>query len=136
MREVQLRRMQEVSLQRWLGIALFNAYAIATQPSRRAIERVAHDRVSQRGQMYADLVRAPCFDMHLHQRERAPRSGDVPASEPFQHAPVTYRGACAVLQATLCGHADAPHGVASYGQIDRSLVLPHVAMDERHVHLA
>ena len=37
-------------------------------PARPAVERVAHDRVADRAQVHADLVRAPGVDRHLAQR--------------------------------------------------------------------
>ena len=79
MQELQVRRVQEVPL------ASSSASRSARRSAplicvRRAVQRVAHDRMPKRLQMHPDLVRPAGLDRHLDQRERPVRRG-----QPLQH---------------------------------------------------
>ena len=85
------------------------------------ILHVAGHRVAERAQVHADLVRAPCLELHTEQREppRPTENGEMGDGVPRTSA--------------MERHALAVTKVPADGSIDRALVLRQLAVDDRHV---
>src|ERR1039457_4700735 len=73
MRQLKHRRMQKISIQpeRRGHSGRPSFVRLRPQFAGRAIERVAHHRMSERRHMHANLVRASRFDLELDQRKLA-----------------------------------------------------------------
>ena len=84
------------------------------QLRRRAVERVANDRMMQRGKVHADLMRAAGVELDFDERGGVDAGEDAPVGAGF--AGVGEGGAAAR------GHADAALGVAADGEIDAAVV--------------
>src|SRR6266566_6354989 len=89
----------------------------------RPVERVAHDRVADRREVDADLVRASGQRLGFEQRE----VGEAP-----QHAIV---GPSLASADAFGPHAHAVDGVASNGLYDLSLRVRHTPVNERDIRL-
>ena len=115
MRKPDARRVQEIALQE-RKIARARA-----QAARRAVERVTHNWMPDRGKVRADLVRASGMKHSLDQRasvqtrDHAPVGSRVPALVPAR------------------GHSRPPVRIARNGQRDRSGIARHFAMNQRQI---
>ena len=92
--EISFQRRQELSADAFLA--------------RRAVNRVAHDRTSERGEMHANLVSSAGVQARLDERK---------VSEPHAQPPVR---TCLAAFGAPCCHARAAAKVARNGQLDDS----------------
>ena len=88
---------------------------------RRAVERIAGHRVTQRGKVHANLVRAPGVQIGFDQRV----SGNAQADSPI--------GArCAAFPAA-CGHTDSSMQIARHGKLDAAGIFLQFAVKQSNV---
>src|SRR6266403_626254 len=121
LRETELRGVQEIAAQ-GSQRALANL-----ELRRRTVERVAHNWMSQRGEMHANLVRAAGVKLNF---------GEGCVVDACDGAPIGARFAgIAQHDAAAGGHPRAISGVARYGELDMAAVFLEMAFEERQVGL-
>ena len=112
--ELQAPRVQEQALE--------PVRALARRP--RAVHHVARDRVTERGEMHADLVRAPGDQVQLQERPRGEALPDAIARD--RGSPVGHHGhPLAVLRVAPDRRLDPPDGRGHRALDQRQVGLPH-----------
>src|SRR3974377_2231229 len=96
---------------------------IDAQPCRRAVECIADDGMTDRGEVHADLVRAARSGFRLEQ-------GEMPEA-----AQQTVVSACFSCPDTSGSHANAPPRIATHGRRDFPVKVGHSAVHQRYVRL-
>ena len=115
MRKSDARGMQEIALeQRQIS-------SPRAQTARRAVERVAHNRMPDGRKVRANLVRAPRMEHGLNQRA---------AVQPRDHSPI---GPRVTPLATARCHARPPMRIARNGKSDRAGIARHLAVHQRQI---
>src|SRR5579862_7516144 len=124
MREFQLRRVQKVPRQtQRRGRHVFET--AGAQFPWCAIQRIAHDGMADRREVYPDLMGAPGIDLDLEQCELAVGGVNTPYD-------LVVRESLAA-SGVAGGHAGAPSAVAADAGRDRAGVFLNPAVDERDV---
>src|SRR5712675_379215 len=121
LRETELCGVQEIAAQG-------SQRALADLELRRStVERVAHNWMSQGGEMHANLVRASGVKLNF---------GECCVVDARDGAPIGARFAgVAQHDAAACGHSRAISGVARYGQLDMAAGFLEMAFEEPEVGL-